>query len=48
VLDVSNVHQLGEGLFELAQLLHSAALRSKPLVLALNKTSKPRNAAALL
>lgn len=37
VLDVSNVFQLADSQFELATLLHNPALRSKPLLLILNK-----------
>ena len=41
VLDVSNVFQLADSQFELAALLHNPALRSKPLLLLLNKMSVP-------
>ena len=41
VLDVSNVFQLADSQFELATLLHNPALRSKPLLLLLNKMSVP-------
>jgi len=41
VFDVSNPFQFADATFELAQLLQNASLRTKPLVLVLNKTDAP-------